>query len=386
MFVAPLAQAGTETLAYEEQTLVLDGARRVARVPQGYRLELLADGLGGPRLLTFADNGDLFIGSKSGKVYRVPPPYTLPEVLVTLDDYPHSVAFRRNEILIARTHGVYRAPYRPGQKSVAPEAVKRLARLPGGGGHNSRSVGVGPDGRVYVSLGIQGNCSDQYLGERYPFDDRRGGVFVLREGGGQPRWEAFGSGLRNPVGFAWHLGTKIMYASNNGPDHLGYDQPPEYFSRITAGSFHGMPWFQFDGKQLKPDACVQSKPPRPLAEVTAPVATFPSRNAPMGVAFVPAGALGQALEHDAIVALRGSWGTQPTGGFIGRAATRRPPRIVAVRFKDGAAVRVDDLVTGFQLADGERWARPVGVAVGPDGALYFTSDSETNGLFRLRRK
>jgi glucose/arabinose dehydrogenase len=123
-----------------------------------------------------------------------------------------------------------------------------------------------------------------------------------------------------------------------------------------------------------------------LAEVAVPVATFPSRNAPMGVAFVPAGALGKTLEHDAIVALRGSWGTQPSGGFIGSAATRRPPKLVAVRFKDGEAVRVDDLVTGFQLADGGRWARPVGVAVGPDGALYFTSDSETNGLFRLRRK
>jgi glucose/arabinose dehydrogenase len=281
---------------------------------------------------------------------------------------------------------VYRAPYRPGQKSIAPEAVRLLARLPGGGGHNSRSVGVGPDGRVYVSLGIQGNCSDQYLGERYPFDDRRGGIFVLREGGGQPHWEAFGSGLRNPVGFAWHPKTRVMYAGNNGPDHLGYDRPPEYFSRVTAGSFHGMPWYQFDGKQLQRDACVQSKPPRPLAEVTAPVAIFPSRNAPMGVAFVPTGALGQALEHDAIVALRGSWGTQPTGGFIGRAATRRPPRIVAVRFKDGAAVRVDDLVSGFQLPDGERWARPVGVAVGPDGALYFTSDSDTNGLFRLKAR
>jgi glucose/arabinose dehydrogenase len=382
----PLAEAGTEALAYEEQTLMLDGARRVARVPQGYRLELLADGLGGPRLLTFADNGDLFIGSKSGKLYRMPPPYTAPEVLVTLDDYPHSVAFRRNEILIARTHGVYRAPYRPGQKSIAPEAVKLLARLPGGGGHNSRSVGVGPDGRVYVGLGIQGNCSDQYLGDRYPFNERRGGIFVLREDGGPAHWEAFGSGLRNPVGFAWHPGTKIMYASNNGPDHLGYDQPPEYFSRVTAGSFHGMPWFQFDGKQLKRDGCVQSKPPRPLAEVATPVATFLSRNAPMGVAFVPTGALGKALEHDAIVALRGSWGTKPGGGFIGSAATRRPPKLVAVRFKDGAAVRVDDLVTGFQLADGERWARPVGVAVGPDGALYFTSDSDTNGLFRLRLK
>ncbi|MEW6332251.1 MAG: PQQ-dependent sugar dehydrogenase, partial [Pseudomonadota bacterium] len=372
----PAVEAGDEPLAYEDQTIEVGGTRHIARVPKGYRLELLIDRLDGPRLPAFHDSGDLFIGSKSGKVYRVPPPYTAAGTLVTLDDYPHSVAFRKNEILIARTNGVYRAPYRPGQQRVAPETVKLLARLPGGGGHNSRTVAVGPDGRVYASLGIQGNCSDQYLGERYPFDERRGGIFVLREAGGQPRWEAYGSGLRNPVGFAWHPATKIMYASNNGPDHLGYDQPPEYFSRVTAGSFHGMPWFQFDGKRLQRDACVQSQPPRPLAEVAAPVATFPSRNAPMGVTFVPAGALSKELEHDAIVALRGSWGTQPTGGFIGRAATRRPPKIVAVRFKDGAAVRVDDLVTGFQLADGERWARPVGVAVGPDGALYFTSDSE----------
>jgi glucose/arabinose dehydrogenase len=58
---------------------------------------------------------------------------------------------------------------------------------------------------------------------------------------------------------------------------------------------------------------------------------------------------------------------------------------VAVRFKEGEAQRVDDLVDGFQLANGERWARPVGVAIGPDGALYFTSDSGANGLFRLKR-
>src|SRR3569832_2091745 len=70
----------------------------------------------------------------------------------------------------------------------------------------------------------------------------------------------------------------------------------------------------------------------------------------------------------------------------GRSATssRRPPKIVAVRFEDGGARQVDELVTGFQLPDGKRWARPAGVAVGPDGALYFTSDSDTEALFRLR--
>jgi glucose/arabinose dehydrogenase len=378
------AHAGTQSLAYEQQTLTVEGKSRTVRVPKGYRLEWFAV-MDAPRMLTFAANGDLFVGSHSDKVYRLPPPYTKAEVLVEPGDYPHSVAFRKGEILIARTHGVYRAPYRAGQASIAEGDLSLLAALPGGAGHDSRTVGVGPDGRVYVSLGIQRNCSDQFVGVGYPPDDQRGGVLVLRERGGVASWVPFASGLRNPVGFAWQPQTGVMYASNNGPDHLGYDQPPEYFSRLDAGSFHGMPWFQYDGKQLKRDDCVSSTPPRPINEVTLPVATFPSRNAPLGMTFVHRGAMDAQLELDAVVALHGSWGTQPSGGFIGRVATRRPPKLVAVRFQDGQAVRVDDLVTGFQLPDGNRWARPAGVAVGPDGALYFSSDSDAEGLFRLKR-
>lgn len=380
----PAALAGTQALAYEDQSLAVDGEHRVVRVPAGYRLEWLAP-MDGPRMLTFAANGDLYAGSKSGRVYRLPPPYTRAEVLVDAGDYPHGVAFRPGEILVAKTDGVYRAPYRSGQPRVAPQALTLLAALPSGFGHSSRTVGVGPDGRVYVSLGIQGNCSDQYLGAGYPFDERRGGVLVLREGDGEARWEPYASGLRNPVGFDWHPQTGALYATNNGPDHLGYNQPPEYFSRLDAGSFHGMPWFQFDGKALKRDDCIAGPPPRPMGDVTPPAATFPSRNAPLGMAFAPAGAMDERLEFDAAVALHGSWGTQPGGGFIGRASTRRPPKLVAVRFANGKAVRVDNLVTGFQLPDGERWARPAGVAFGPDGALYFSSDGEAEGLFRLKR-
>lgn len=378
------AHAGVVALSYEEQTLTLDGERRTVRMPKGYRLELLSL-LDTPRMLSFASNGDLFVGSKSGKVYRLPPPYTKPEVLVKLDSYPHSVVVRQREMLIAQTDGVYRAPYRAGQSKIAADSVKLLAALPGGGGHSSRTMGISPDGRVYVSLGIQGNCSDQYLGGSYPFADWRGGVLVLNERGGKPSWEVFASGLRNPVGFDWQPQTGVLYASNNGPDHQGYEQPPEYFSKLTANSFHGMPWFQFDGKQIQRDDCIARAPPRPINEAVAPSATFPARNAPMGVVFVPDGALDKQLEQDAIVALRGSWGTQPSGGFFGSAASRRPPKIVVVRFQDGQVKRVDDLITGFQLPDGRRWARPVGVAIGSDGALYFTSDSDTNGLFRLKR-
>lgn len=379
------ASGGPESLHYVEQTLVVDSQSYRVRVPSGLHVELLTAEMNEPRLLTFGGNGDLFVGSKSGNVYRLVPPYTTPQVLVKLAGYPHSVALRKSEILIARTDGLYRAPYQLGQTSIARDDVSLLAALPGGGGHTSRSVAIGPDGRVYLSLGITSNCSDQFLDESYPFDDRRGGVLVLREHEGKPKWETFASGLRNPVGFAWHPQTAVMYASNNGPDHWGFDLPPEYFSRITQGSFHGMPWFQYDGSKIERDDCIKRAPPISPTKVVTPVATFPARSAPMGVTFVSNNVMLTSFASDAIVALRGSWGTQPSGGFFGSAASRRQPKLVVVRFKDGVANTVEDLVTGFQLENGDRWARPVGVAVGPDGALYFSSDSGINGLFRLVR-
>jgi glucose/arabinose dehydrogenase len=387
-WLIPMAAAAGSVLpalSYQQQPLSIQGRTYSVQVPVGYRLELLTAALAEPRMLQFASNGDLFIGSKSGNVYRLPPPYTDATVLVQLSDYPHSVAFRAGEILIAQNHGLYRAAYQPGQRQIGRHDVQLLASLPGGRGHSSRTVAVGPDGRVYVSLGISGNCSDEYLGPDYDFGRQRGGVLVLDETGARLGWKVFASGLRNPVGFAWHPQTRVMYATNNGPDHQGFDLPPEYFSRIEAGSFHGMPWFQFDGNRLHRDDCVSSSPPRPITAVTTPAVTFPARNAPMAVAFVTPGALDERLTGDALVALRGSWGTRPKGQYWGEASSRRPPGIAVVRFDNGSARRVENLISGFQLADGERWARPVGVAIGPDGAVYFTSDSGINGLFRLRR-
>jgi len=369
---------------YRVQVLEVGGKRWEMRIPKGLELELLTTDLDQPRLMTFLPDGEVLIGSRSGKVYRLRPPYKTPEVLVELPDYPHSVAWRDGELFIAQTNGLYRVPYRPGQGAIPPTSLQRVAALPTGGGHSSRTVALGPDDRLYVALGISGNCSDEYLGEDYPFSKRRGGVLVLDESTTPARLKPYASGLRNPVGFDWHPLTGQLYASNNGPDHLGFEQPREYFARITPGSFHGMPWFQYDGNRIRRDNCIGTSPPRAQQDVAAPVATFPARNAPMGVAFVPQGALDSRFTNNAVVALRGSWGTQPAGDHRGNPATRRPPRIMLVQFVDGGARNVIDIVSGFQQTSGERLARPVGVAIGPDGALYFTSDSQTQGLFRLK--
>ncbi len=372
-------------LQYREHNLVVAGRIHRVRVPTGYRLELLTAKLDSPRMMHFDKQGVLWIGSHSGKLYRLYPPYRAAEVVAELSGYPHSPAIRGKEILIARTEGLWHGP-RParGEKLHALD-LQLLAPLPGGRGHNSRTLGIGPDGRIYLSLGLSGNCSNQYLHPSYPVAARRGGILVLNESIDPPQWQAYGSGLRNPVGFDWQPRTGDLYATNNGPDHLGFKQPPEYFSRITPGSFHGMPWFQFDGRLIRRDPCISTPPPRPLDEVSPPVLTFPARNAPLGMAFLPITPK-QPWSGDAVVALHGSWGTRPKGSYLGSRASRRPPKLVLVRFVGGEAWRVDGLVTGFQLSNGSRWARPAGVAAGPDGTIYFTSDAGANALFRLYRE
>lgn len=361
------------------QSIQLAGQTYTVNVPSGYLLELLTTEVERPRMLTFHPDGSLFAGSRSGRIYRLPPPYIKPQILTQRFIYPHSVAFKGNRIFVASTEGLYSGDYSP----VKPLMISRLQKVVTFplGGHNSRTVRTGPDKRVYVSLGISGNCSDEYLGQGYSANKRRGGVLVLDESA-PAGWRVYSSGLRNPVGFDWSPFDGELYASNNGPDHWGYEQPPEQLAHLKHNSFHGMPWYQYDGKQIKRDACISSLSPRAIADVEKPVATFAARNAPMAVAFVPLASPLKELSGNALVALHGSWATRRAGDK----ASRRPPKLVMVRFEQGKVAGVEDLLTGFQMVNGNRWARPVGVAIGPDNAIYISSDGEPSALFRLRKR
>lgn len=373
--------SGTCTaLTMQTQTLTVNGYTVQLKVPEGMRVDFLAP-LNGPRFLTLGPGNELLVGSQNTDIFRLKWPYTIPETLVTLTGRNHSVAYRDGKIFVAETGGLYTAPYSGPLSTPQPGDFSLVTALPSQtGGHWSRTVIVGPDQKLYIGIGISSNCSDEYLDNSYPFERRRGGIYVLDESSVTPLLTPYSSGLRNPIGLAFHPGTGILYATNAGSDNLGFDQPPEVFATLSQGSFHGMPWFQYYNGAFRSGECATSSPPRPANDATPPAVTFDARSTPEGITFVTNPVFGPEFTNNALIAVHGSWAVPPGGNN----ASRRPPKIVMVRFSGTAPTGVMDIVTGFQRADGSRFARPCGMVMGPEGNLYFTSDQgEVTGLFRL---
>ncbi len=362
------------------QSLSVNGYSVELQVPSGLQVDFVVS-LSSPRFLILGPDNELLVGSLGNSIYRITQPYSLAETLVNLPGLNHSLAFRDGTLYVAETAGLHSAPYTGSSTLLTPGDFSLVAPLPSAtGGHATRTVIQGPDKRLYISLGISGNCSDEYLDTNYPFELRRGGVYVLDESGDQPVLLPYASGLRNPIGLAFYPWTSVLYATNAGSDNLGFDLPPEVFAALSNGSYHGMPWFQYYNGQFRSGECSTSLPPRPAEEATPPAVTFSARSTPQGIAFVADTKLGNDFFGNGLVAIHGSWATPPGGDD----STRRPPKISMVRFVNNKPQSVEDVVTGFQRSDGSRFARPSGMLMGPDGNLYFTSDSgEVTGLFRL---
>ncbi|WP_051309133.1 PQQ-dependent sugar dehydrogenase [Desulfogranum japonicum] len=364
------------------QLLTISGKSVNLQVPEGLTVEFIAP-LERPRFLTQGPQNELLIGSRTGTIYRSAPPYSNVSVLVTMNGYIHSVAYRDGILYAAETAGVWYAHYNELSTTLTSNDFSLLTALPSAtGGHSSRTIIVGPDNNLYIGLGISDNCSNEYLSNTYDFEHRRGGVFRLDESGSSSILVPYSSGLRNPIGLAFHPITEQLYATNAGPDNLGFYQPPEVFAQLTNNSFHGMPWYQYYNEAFRDGQCTTSTPPRPASEATPPAALFAARSTPQGIAFITGFSLGTARNGDAVVAIHGSWAV-PDGGD---ASQRRPPLLATVHFNNNQPFSVNSLVTGFQRNDGSRFARPSGVLFANDNNLYFTSDGgDVTGLFRIRR-
>jgi glucose/arabinose dehydrogenase len=354
------------------------------QAPAGFKVAAYATDLVNPRLLRVAPNGDVFVTESQANLVRVfrgvgadgraQQTHVFSKRGLTK---PFGLAFyppgpNPRWLYVANTDSVVRFPYTNGDLGtrVAPETV--VADLPAGGllrggGHWTRDVAFSLDGtRMFVSVGSHSNVLDP---DTNAVEFHRATVLAFTPQGGPPA--VYASGIRNAVGIAIHPKSGALWVSVNERDGLGDNLVPDYISSVKEGGFYGWPWFYIGGNQ---DPRHAGKHPELRAKVIVPDVLVQPHNASLQLSFYDGTQFPAEYQGDIFAAQHGSWNR---GVRTGYEVIRVP-----MHGKDAASGEYQDFLTGFVTAKGDVWGRPVGVAVGSDGAL-LVSDDGSNTIWRV---
>jgi glucose/arabinose dehydrogenase len=337
-------------------------------VPEGFTISQFYAGLANARFLRPTATGDLLVSvPRTGRVHllerdadgdgRADGERTLLAGL----DRPHGLDVHDGWLYVAEGNAIGRIRFDADARTTHGSYERIVTGLPEQGNHWTRTVRVGPDGLLYVSVGSSCNvCEEQ--------DPRRAAMLRFQlDGSGA---EILATGLRNSVGFDWRPSTGELFATDNGRDLLGDDFPPCELNRITPGGFYGWPYA--NGNNV-PDPDFGAGHAARIAQALPPVHAFRAHNAPLGMVFLRSGAAGEAYRDAALVALHGSWNRTHKDGY----------KVVSLHWRDDGEIEERDFVVGFERDD-QVIGRPVDVAEAADGAIYI-SDDYGGAIYRVTR-
>ena len=375
--VADLPQPYATKGVSNSPTLVPKPADAWPLAPEGFKVELYAEKLSGPREIRSAPNGDLFVSeSMSGEVevFRGIGSDGKPKeksTFVTGLKNNFGIAFyplgaNPKWIYLANTHSVVRYPYHNGDlKAIgAPETI--IPELPAGGGHWTRDLAFSPDGtKLFVSVGSASNVDDP---DTHPKEFHRANILQYTPEGKFVK--IYAAGIRNPVGIAVNPATGQLWCSTNERDMLGDNLVPDYITSVKEDGFYGWPWYYMGDHH---DPRLPGKHPELEGKVTVPDVLLQPHNASLQLMFYEGKQFPKKYKGDIFAAEHGSWNKSERVGY----------EVIRVPLDNGKAHgEYQDFLTGFVTPDGNVWGRPVGVATAPDGSLLVTDDGY-NAIWRV---
>jgi glucose/arabinose dehydrogenase len=341
---------------------------RRLQVPDGFRVSIFASPGGNTRIMAAGPGGIIYVTrQEEGDVLalrdldgdgRAEETRTVASGL----DLVHGIAVHEGVAYLVSPTTVWAADVAATGDFAAPRAI--IEDLPDGGQHRARTIAVGPDGRLYISVGSTCNAC---------LETNPRNATMQRADLDGSNLETFATGLRHTVGFAWNPHTADLWGWDHGSDSRGNNTPPEELNRIVKGGNYGWPFCFADRRvdRLIVEAPKGTTREAYCAATQPPAATNTAHSAPMAFVFYQGSQFPGDYQGDAFVAFRGSWNRTPPSGY----------KVMRVRFANGEPVATENFLTGFlsHRPDGPaHYGRLVGLLVAADGSLLVSDDA--NGI------
>ncbi len=236
-------------------------------------------------------------------------------------------------------------------------------------GHSARVCRVGPDGKLYISLGQPYNVTPANKVTMY---ERLGIGGIIRMNLDGTAREVFATGIRNSVGMDFNPKDNVLWFTDNQVDMMGDDIPPGEINRAPrAGLNFGFPWY--GGGHTRTHEFAKETPPQ---DVVFPEIEEVAHAADLGMAFYRGEMFPQKYRGGIFSAQHGSWNRSVPVGARVMFSTLKP---------DGTGDKSEPFAEGWNIPNGGYLGRPVDVAEMPDGSL-LVSDDDAGALYRISYK
>ncbi len=346
---------------------------KALKVPDNFEISVIFEGLDTPRQIAETENGHIIVGSKQGSevVALVEKKDKKYEKIVVADGLqnPAGVTFYKDDLYFAEMDTIWVIKnidlWLESKSERLPEKKIFMNDLPSETWHGLKYIDFGPDGNLYIPVGVPCNiCLEPQTN-----DSRFAAIHKYKNG----ELQIVADGVRNSVGFDWHPVTEKLYFSDNGRDWLGDDSPSCELNVVDKeGSFYGYP-FKHAKDVIDPEfGHMIDQLDKNFVD---PIAELGPHVAPLGIAFYDGNKFPSKYHNGIFIALHGSWNRTKKSGY----------KVVFIKLDEkGNYLSQEDFITGW-LSNEKAWGRPAAPFVMSDGSMLI-SDDKYNVIYRVTYK